>query len=60
MRKLVCVAALLGGSLLPIVTPAVAAVITRSHPAFHPRGRYHYRGRYYDHRYFYRGRWYYR
>lgn len=61
MRKLAFIAALLGGSLLPIATPAVAAVVvTRAHPAYHPRGRYYYRGRYYSHRYYNRGHWYYR
>jgi hypothetical protein len=58
MRKLLYVAALLGGSLLPLAQPvAVAApVVTRPHHNYY---RHHYY-RHPSHRYYYRGRWYYR
>lgn len=58
MRKLLYVAALLGGSLLPLAQPAGAAppVVTGPHHNYY---RHHYRHPYH-HRYYYRGRWYYR
>jgi hypothetical protein len=64
MRKLFYVAALLGGSLLPMAPPAEAQravvmrppVVVRSHPR---RGRFFYRGRWYNHRRFRRGHWHY-
>jgi hypothetical protein len=59
MRKLICVAALLGGTLLPMAPPAAAqrVVAVRRHPA--RRGRFVHRGRWYSHRRFRRGRWHY-
>jgi len=66
MRKLTWLAALLSGSLLPMVAPVAAPVTTGQHvavgrphsscPASH---RYFHRGRFYNHRTFYNGRWYY-
>ena len=64
MRKLLCVAALLGGSLLPLVSTAVGAppvVVTRPTVVVTgPHHRYYHNGRYYNHRYSHRGHWYYR
>jgi hypothetical protein len=62
MRKRICVAALLGGWLLPMTPLAEAQrpVAVRPHPAFRGhRGRFFYRGRWYNHRGLRRGRWYY-
>lgn len=57
MRKLIFVAALSGGWLLPMAPPAEAqrAVVVRPHPA--RRGRFLHRGRWYNHRRFQRGHW---
>ena len=59
MRKLIFVAAVLGGSFLPMAPPAEAqrVVVVSPHPA--RRGRFFHRGRWYHHRRFQRGRWYY-
>jgi hypothetical protein len=63
MRKLLSVAALLGGSLLPLM-PAVAAPVVVPMPTggvvTGPHHRYYHNGRYYNHRYYHRGHWYYR
>jgi hypothetical protein len=64
MRNLLYVAALLGGSLLPLAQPAGAAavVVTRPHGYYYNRHYYHHP--YYHHPYYYRyhyhGRGYYR
>jgi len=56
MRKLIFVAALLGG-LLPMAPPAEAqrVVVVRPHPV--RRGRWFHRGRWYNHRRFRGGHW---
>ena len=65
MRKLLFAGVLLGGSLLPMATPAEAqrVVVVRPHPVVRPRpvrrGRFFYRGRWYSHRRFRNGRWFY-
>jgi len=62
MRKLLWIAALVGGSLLPMAPPAQAqrAVVVSPRPVrrgrWH-RGRYWHRGRWYNHRRFRRGHW---
>jgi hypothetical protein len=59
MRKLICVAALLGG-MLPLMPPRAEAqhvVVVRPHPV--RRGRFFHRGRWYNHRRFRRGTWFY-
>jgi len=64
MRKLLCVAALLGGSLLPLAPTAVGAPVVVPRPTgvvvTGPHHRYYHNGRYYNHRYYHRGHWYYR
>ena len=59
MRKLIFVAAVLGGSLLPMAPPAEAqsVVVVKPHPA--RRGRFFHHGRWYNHRRFRGGRWFY-
>ena len=59
MRKLIFIAALLGGSLLPTEPPGEAqhGVVVRPHPAH--RGRFFHHGRWYNHRRFQRGHWFY-
>ena len=59
MRKLIYIAALLGGSLLPMAPPAEAqrAVVVRPHRTRVRRRRYFHRGRWYSHRRFRRGHW---
>ena len=64
MRKLICVGALLGGSLLPMVPSAVAQVVVQKPGQtliFRNRRearRFYHRNRFRNRRYFYRGRWY--
>ena len=63
MRKLLCVAALFGGSLLPLAPTAVGAPVVVTRPTVvvtGPHHRYYHNGRYYNHRYYHRGHWYYR
>ena len=60
MKKLICIAALLGGSLLPMVPPATAQVIVHRPGrtvVVGRRGRFMHRGRWYRHRAWRRGRW---
>ena len=58
MRKLLCLAALLAGFLLPLApSGTAAAVVTTPHHRYHYR--YPYRHRHY-HRYNHHGHWYYR
>jgi hypothetical protein len=57
MRKLIFVAALVGGSLLPMTPPAQAQSVVVVRPRPTRRGRFFYRGRWYNHRRFRRGRW---
>jgi hypothetical protein len=67
MAKFICLGALLGGSLLQMVSPAIASVVVtrphvhvgRSSSSHRAPGRYYHRGRFYNHRYFYGGRWHY-
>ena len=61
MRKLLCVAALFGGFLLPVTPQAEAApvVVTSPHHYYH-HYRHHYYGHRPYHRYYYRGHWHYR
>ena len=62
MRKLICVAALLGGSMLPMV-PSIVAQVVVHRPGrtvvvrSRPRGRFRHRGRWYSHRARRRGHW---
>lgn len=64
MRKLVCLAALVGSSLLPMAPPAAAQVIIAKPGqtlVFRNRRdarRFFRRNRFQNRRYFYRGRWY--
>jgi len=64
MRKLICVGALLGGSLLPMVPSAVAQVVVQKPGQtliFRNRRdarQFYRRNRFRNRRYFYRGRWY--
>jgi hypothetical protein len=64
MRKLICLAALLGSSALPMVPQAVAQVVVHQPGQtliFRNRRdarRFFRRSRFHNRRYFYRGRWY--
>lgn len=53
MRKLLCLAALIGGSMMALTPPADAAP-----RRYYDRYPYHYRYRYPHHHYYYRGHWY--
>src|SRR5262249_4838096 len=57
MRKLICLAAVLGGSLLPMAPPAEAqrALVVRPPPGH--LVRFSHRGRWYNHRRFRGGHW---
>ncbi len=57
MRKLFCLAAVLGGMLVPVAPPVLAqpVVVFRPHPAH--RGRFFHRGHWYNHRAMRRGHW---
>jgi hypothetical protein len=64
MKKLICLGALLGSSLLPIVPPAVAQVVVhKPGQTFIFRNRrdarrFYRRNRFMNRRVFYRGKWY--
>lgn len=63
MKKLICLAALLGGSFLPMVPPAQAQVVVRKPGQTHifpnrrSARRYFRRGRWYSHRAWRHGHW---
>ena len=63
MKKFICLAALLSGSLVPMVPPAEAQVVvhkpgqTHVFPNRRAARRYFRRGRWYNHRAWRRGHW---
>jgi len=62
MKKLICLAALLSGSLVPMVPPAIAQVAHKPwhHVMVKPGpGQFFHRGRWYNHRYLHHGHWHY-
>jgi hypothetical protein len=64
MKKLICLATLLGSSVLPMIPPAQAQVViqkpgqTLIFPSRRAARRFYRRNRFRNRRYFYRGRWY--